>query len=307
VLLQDILVALRVLRKNPGFAAVAILSLGLGIGANSTIFSLADAMLLRPLPVVAPSDVMAVRNKTASGEGMTNVSFKDYIDYRDHLKSFSGLVAYTETMFGFAESVDALPQMKFGMYVSGNFFQAMGVEPALGRGFRGDEDLVDGRDAVTVLGYRTWREHFGSRPDVVGKRIRLNGVEFTIVGVAPERFTGMDQYIQPAIFVPLHMSPKLASTPDGNLIEKRSNRALTVKGRLAKGVSVAQAQSETNALAASLAKSFPESNKDTTALVRTELEFRIDRSPSDALMVVILSSLVMLVLGTQSVFPGFLP
>ena len=153
MLLRDMRYAIRVLLRTPGFTAIAILSLALGIGANTAMFSLADAMLLRPLPVAAPGNVVTISEATPDVPIGTlgRVSYPDYIDLRNKSKTVEGLTASAYTPVGLAEKPDALPQLKLALTVSGNLFQAMGVEPVLGRGFSPDEDRVPGRDAVVVL------------------------------------------------------------------------------------------------------------------------------------------------------------
>ena len=202
---QDVRYALRMMRKNPGFTLVAVISLALGIGVNSAMFSLADALLFRPLSVAHPGDVITLKSKTPS-DVPGALSYRDYVDVRDSSRSFAGLAAYQIQIFGFAASPRDVAQMRMGMLVSGNFFQAMGVEPALGRGFQLDEDRVPGRDAVVVLGHDFWKKQLGEDASIVGRKVRLDGLDFTVIGVAPERFTGMDQYIRPAVFVPLAMA-----------------------------------------------------------------------------------------------------
>jgi len=194
-MLHDLRYALRTLRKSPGFALVAIISLALGIGANSAMFSFADAILLRPLPVPHPSDLIVVQSQLR-GEAIgglfqySGLSYPDFKDLRDRNKSYTGLVASQYSQFGFAAQKGTLPQMKFGEMVSGDFFSVMDVPPELGRAFRPDEDTVPGRDAVVVLGYELWRMEFASDPNVIGKTVFLNNVPFTVIGVAPEPFTG---------------------------------------------------------------------------------------------------------------------
>src|SRR5271157_3842836 len=239
-MLKDLRYGFRMLRKNPLFTAIAVFSLAIGIGANSAIFSLADAILLRPLPVQHPSQVVQVL-MTSPADPREGVSYRDYVDFRDKNQSFDSLVANMNGSFGFSEKPDALPQVKFGLFVTGNFFQALGVQPDLGRGFRLDEDQAPGRDAVVVLSHDMWMRQFGSNPGAIGQRIRLNGKEFTIVGVAPERFTGVDQYWKPSLYVPLAMVPAIGQ-PD--FLEKRDARRLTVRGRLKPALSLAQAQSD---------------------------------------------------------------
>lgn len=296
-LLQDIRFACRVLFKNPAFTLVAVLSLGLGIGANSAIFSFADALLLRPLPVAHPSQVVTIESQTPKSS-FASISYPDYVDYRDRARSFDSMVAYQLNPFGFAENRDALPHVQWGALVSGNLFQAMGVQPALGRAFRADEDQAPGRDAVVILGHNFWKKQFGGDPSVIGRRVRLNSVEFTVVGVAPEHFTSLDQFFDLAMFVPLHMAPRLASDPKDNLLEKRDDRILQVKGRLKAGVAIAQAQAELQGIAKGLEQAYPATNRDQSVAVRTELQLRAEQSPPDTMlieMLLTLSGLVLLV------------
>jgi len=298
-LLQDIRFSFRMLLKQRTFTLVAVLSLAIGIGANSAMFSFADGLLLRPLPIREPSQVVTVQDRAAVGPfSGGNLSYRDYVDYRDQNKSFSGLIAYTMVPFGFSQRPDALPQVKYGLLVSGNVFQVMGVHPLLGRDFQADEDQAPGRDAVVILGYDFWRNQFNGDREVIGRTVRLNGVDFTVIGVAPEKFTGLDQYFRNALFVPIHMSPRLAGNPKHNILEGRDNRVLSVKGRLRPGVSIGQAQAEFAALAQGLAQTYPDTNHDRTITIRTELQARVDRSGPDAALVAMmlgLSALVLLV------------
>jgi putative ABC transport system permease protein len=294
---QDLRHGRRMLAKNPGFTLVAVLSLAIGIGANSAMFSLADALLLRPMPVLRPSEVVTVGStESLAGFSVLNASYRDYVDFRDQSKSFDGLVAFTHTTFGFATDANALPKMKLGALITGNLFRVMGVEPELGRAFLPEEDRVPGRDAVVVLDHDTWEKDFAADRSVLGRRVRLNGIEFTIVGVAPARFTGLDRWMQPAFYIPMMMWPRVTSKPQDKPLEARDLRALTMKGRLKPGVSVAQAQAELAAIANNLARAYPDTNRNRTASVRTELEARIQQSPPDATLVAMLSVLAMAVL-----------
>ncbi len=229
--------AARMLRKNPGFTVVAVCSLAIGIGATSAMFSFADALLLRPLPILEPGRVVSVSNTASAAFGANDaISYPDYVDFRNRNRSFEGLVASSYATFGFTTGQTTLPKMKFGLFVSGNFFQALGIEPSLGRGFRADEDQAEGRDPVIVLGHDFWVSQFGANPSVLGSKVRLNGTEVSIIGVAPESFTGIDQFLRPALFVPLAMSPRLGLQSslllgghEGSL-NHRDIRWLTVKG-----------------------------------------------------------------------------
>ncbi len=281
--MNDFRYALRSLLHKPGFALTAIVSMALGIGANATVFSFADGMLLRPLPVPDPGRVVTVRSRTPSGT-FGNLSFADFRDMRDRNRSFAGLAAYRLMPFGFANDPKQQPSMKAGLLVSGNFFDVLKVAPTLGRSFRPEEDKAAGRDAVVVLGHDLWKTEFGSAASVIGREIELNGIRFTVIGVAPESFTGMDQYFHPGLYVPAMMAPKLLSA-NADALTDRANRAFAVKGRLKPGVSIGAADGEMAAIAHSLAESFASTNVGYGAAVRSELQARQDVSPGDAAIV----------------------
>jgi len=252
-MLQTFRFACRMLRKNPGFTLVAVCSLAIGIGATSAMFSWADTLLLRPLPVLKPSEIVNVRSSSPS-DPLNNVSYRDYIDFRDRNSTLDGLIAYSLAPFGLSKKLETSPRLKYGLFVSGNFFRVLGVEPVLGRGFRADEDKVPGRDAVVVLSHDLWSSQFGADRSVIGRKLRLNGVEFTVVGVAPEHFTGVDQYFRPALFVPIAISPRIGQKDS---LEKRDVRWLNVKGRLKPGVTTTQAQADLASIASALERMYP--------------------------------------------------
>jgi len=286
--------ALRVLRRDPGFALVAIASLALGIGATSAMFSFADEMILRPLPVPHPDRVVAINTeKCARFSNNTTVSYPDYVDLRDRNRSFEGLAAASFWRFGFTPDANTLPHMKLGMFVSGNFFRSLGVQPAIGRGFRPDEDQAEGRDAVVVLGHDFWVSQFDSSPSVLGSKIRLDGIEFTVIGVAPERFTGIDTVFRPTLYVPFAMSPRMMPK---NLLHDRDNGWLFVKGRLKPGVTLDQARADVAALAPALLKQHKQADSDQRLKVQTEFELRVAQGPSMWPMTIMLNVLGIAVL-----------
>ncbi len=291
---SDFRFALRSLRRNPSFAAVAALSIALGIGANTAMFSMADAILLRPVPVPHPSRVLNLRSQLR-GHGPDSMSYPDYVDFRARMRAFSGLTAYRLSTFGFAADRQALPEMKAGLLVSGNFFDVLEVAPQLGRAFRRDEDAVPGRDAVTVISHDLWEQDFASAPNIAGGKILVDGIEFTIVGVAPESFTGIDQYFRPALYIPLMMAPRLSSN-DSNLLVSRDDRELNVKGRLRSGATSDQAAAEARVIASGLAQAYPATNREWSAAVRTEFQARVDQSIGDAMLVRMLLILAAVVL-----------
>lgn len=294
---QDLRHGRRMLAKNPGFTAVAVISLAIGIGANSAIFSLADALMLRPLPVLRPGEVVTAGTvETIAGFSPIVSSYRDYIDFRDQSKSFDGLAAFTDSTVGFATERGALPKMKLGMVVTGNLFRVMGVEPELGRSFRPEEDQVPGRDAVLVLGHSFWEKDFAADRSVLGRKVLIDGIEFTVIGIAPARFPGMSRYFESSFYIPIMMWPRLVNEPKAKPLDARDYRSLTVKGRLKAGVSLAQAQAEIAAIGKNLERAYPETNRNRAAVVHTELEARVLQSPPDAQLVAMLLTLALAVL-----------
>ena len=297
ILLHDLRYAFRMLRKDAAFTTVAVLSLALGTGANSAMFSLTNGMLLRPLAVLRPSEVLTIAPKP-SGDPFAGISYPDYIDFRDHTRSMRDLVAVTLFRFGFSRTPDELPRVKYGLVVSGNLFQAMGVTPMLGRGFRPEEDQVPGRDAVVVLGHDFWRDEFGSDPSVIGRTVRLNGLEFTIIGVAPESFTGMDEFFKATMFIPAMMGTRLAGDPHNNFIVNRDWRDFAVKGRLKPGIDISQAEAELVSIAKGLEQTYPETNAGQTVTLRTETQMHIQHMPQESgvmMLSMVMAGLVLLI------------
>jgi len=299
MLFRDVRYALRTMLRTPGFAAVAVLSLALGIGVNSAIFSFADALLLRPLPVPSPTRVVTISDMAPDmPTGSFSVSYRDYVDLRDKSRSFDGMVAFTYTLVGMAEQREALPQLRLALTVSGNFFQALGVEPALGRSFSPEEDRVPGRNAVAILSHLAWKERFSADPNIVGRKVQLNDVEFTIIGVAPEGFIGVEPLVHPDLFIPVMMLPQVAAFGDSNSnqLERRDSRIFTVKARLKSGTSLAQANAEMTAIARSLAQAYPDTNRNRSLIVRTEMQARVAQAPPNAALASMLLGISGLVL-----------
>ncbi len=304
-MLNDLRYALRTLRQNTGFALVAIGSLALGIGANAAIFSFAYFMLLRPLPVPKASEVMVVQSQFR-GESLAGlaqyspVSYPDFDDLRKRSHSFAGLTASEYFQFGFATDKKALPEMKFGALVSGNFFDVLGVRPDLGRGFRADEDKVAGRDAVVVLGHDLWTTAFAKRPDVLGESIFLNGLPFTVIGVAPESFHGPNAYTRADLYIPLAMEPVIQPAQAGeagqNALKMRGLRVMMVHGRLKPGAGVGQAAAEARVISQQLAQAYPKTNSTCTLVVATYARAQIEAIPVATVLVLVMSALAAVVL-----------
>ena len=294
MIFQEIRQATRLLLKNPGLTAIAGLSLAIGIGVNSALFSLTDGLLLRPLAVARPSEVVTLVSGTNAFTG-SGVSYTDYQDFRRNSRSFSGLAAFQFNTVGLAESANVQPQMRMGMLVSDNFFSAMGIEPILGRAFTSDEGKISGRDAIVVLSYDQWVNQFGRDPAILGRNIRLSGIDFKVIGVMPEGFTGMDLYVHPAFYAPLTMIQRLGASA-ANPLDDRGNRFLQVKGRLASGATREQAQAELMGIAKNLEKEYPATNRNHSVLVQTEMQSRFQQDPYDSALVTTLMALAGLVL-----------
>jgi macrolide transport system ATP-binding/permease protein len=272
-LFQDLRYAVRVLRKNPGFASAAILTLGLGIGANAAIFSFADATAFRPPDVPRPGELVRLFTSTKATP-YEELSYPDYLDYRSRNTTISGLVAYENAVISLARTRDESPHLLGAWAVSGNFFTVLEVEPTLGRGFRDEDVRVAGASPVVVLGHRLWERLFQSDPAAIGAHVTLSGHDFTIVGVAPAGFGGTELYFHPDLYVPLTMIHELSSGVAADAIDNRSSRWLTVVGRLRPGTRLQRATAEAASIAAQLAQSFPDTSRDRAAIVLPELTAR---------------------------------
>ncbi len=295
-LVQDINYSLRTLLKSPGFTIIAVLSLALGIGANSAIFSLADALLLRPLPVHDPSAVVAISTDPANESSVLGaVSYPDYRDFRDKSHSFDGIVASNLWRVSMAKSANDNAHMRGALMVSGNFFQVLGVEPTLGRGFLPEEDAVAGRNAVAVLAYDFWRTEFGADASIVGRTVRINGIDFTIVGIAPQKFIGVDQYVRPHLYIPAAMMQRLSASEEDPLQDRKSHN-FDVLGRLKPDVTRQAAQAELATIWKGLEPLHSIADQQRVVRVRTELQARVVQDPPDAYLITLLLALVAVVL-----------
>ena len=255
-LLQDLRYALRMLRNNPGFAAVAILTLALGIGANTAIFSVIDSVLLRPLPYQDPAGlVMVWENNSQHPNPHNTVSPPDFLDWRSRNSAFAEMAAIFDQHANLTGN--GLPQEVVLQDVSANFFSVLGVNPILGPGFTSENGRA-GHDKVVIISYGFWKERFGSDTEIIGKTLVLNGHPLAVVGVAPQNFTW---FIKDGSFTgakPEMWSPFVFPASFSN--RKDIGRFLSVVARLKPGVTAAQAQSQMNAIAARIAEEYPDFN-----------------------------------------------
>jgi macrolide transport system ATP-binding/permease protein len=252
--------ALRGLRNNPTFTAVAIASLALGIGLNTAIFNLVSAVLLQPLPVRDPARLMSVFTLDRIYPGLLYCSYPNYKDYRDRNTVFSGLALYTPiqaTLTGEGELGDVQ-----GQIVSGNYFDVLGVKAAAGRTFLPEEDRVPGAQAVAVISYGFWVRRFAASRSAIGASIGLNNRRYTIVGVAPKDFHGANALVTSDLWVPVAMYAQLYSMADW--IDHRKALLFPVIGRLKDGVSRRQAEDNMQTLTAQLAREYPADNQGRT-------------------------------------------
>jgi predicted permease len=261
-ILEDVRFGLRGLAKNRGFALVAVLSLALGIGANTTIFTLLNAVFLRPLPVRDPSTLAAVFTTDQRNPGLLPCSYPNYRDYRDHNTVFSSLLLYSAVTANLTGRGD--PQLLMAQLVSGNYFESLGVSPVVGRGFRPEEDASPGASPVTVISHALWMRLFAGSRDVTQRTIEINGRTYGIVGVAPDGFVGLNQLNAADVFVPLSMYPQLYGVP--GQVNQRSSLMFASVGRLKPGVTAAQAGAAMRSLAAEFERQYPENRGRSLAL-----------------------------------------
>jgi predicted permease len=275
-LTRDIRYALRGLRRAPGFTAVAVATLAVGIGVNATIFSVVSSVLFRPLPVERPAELVNVYGRAVTASGHDAISYPNYEDYRAQSTTLSGLAAHTNFFANL--SIEGSSELVVGEIVSDNFFEVLGVRPVLGRSFAPDEFAGPGAGPVAVLSHAFWQTRFGGAPDVVGRAFRMNGVVYTVVGVAPKRFGGMFPAITVQMWVPLSMVENVEpigshrNTGGGgeSLLESRGRHFLWLKGRVRPGAEFGQVRAELDAIAARLAAEHPEANeRERVAVVRT--------------------------------------
>jgi len=249
---QDLRHAVRLLRKNPAFTFIAILTIALGIGANTTVFSVVNAILLRPLPGLAEPSRLVSLSRIQDGNLFDNFAYPDFLDYRDRAHSFAGLAAHCTAPL----SMTTVPTSRvYGDLVTENYFDVLGTRAAAGR------LLASGDGEVAVVSYGMWGQKFGRRPEILGSRIVLNGAPFTIVGVAEPGFRGtaVDESID--VWVPLSTQPVTLSRLSKGILAERAAGWIEIFGRLKSGVTVRQAGVELITIAAQLAAAYPETNR----------------------------------------------
>jgi predicted permease len=247
-LLKDVRYALRWMRRSPGFSAVAILSLGLGVGVNTAMFSLVDSLLFRPLPVTAPDTLVDVFTTGGDGDEYATTSYPDFLDLKTHNTVFTDMLGYSPMMAPLSLGADR-SRISLGQVVTSNHFALLGVQPLLGRMLVPSDDDPASPRAV-VIAHRMWQREFGADPAIVGKTLTLRGQPYSIVGVAPASFTGVVPLLAPELWLPIQhveevepagINDSVPSPIGRTRIERRGFRWLFVKGRLKPGVTAEQA------------------------------------------------------------------
>ena len=253
---QDLRGGVRMLVQQRAFTVVAVLTLGLGIGANTAVFSVANTLLFRPLPVREPDRLVSVFAAHVGGQAYDIVSFPDYRDLRERSTAFSGLAA--QCFWAVSLRQQGAAKVVMAQTVSWNYFDVLGVRPALGRTFRPEEDEAEGAHPVVILSHRAWERRHGSGAEVLGQTVFINDRPFTVVGVAPEGFTGLSTIMVPDVWVPTMMVNQVF--PYHVNLDGRSDPWLTLVGRLKPNVTLAQARDELKRLASALAREHPDDN-----------------------------------------------
>ncbi|MFZ3216073.1 MAG: ABC transporter permease [Candidatus Acidiferrales bacterium] len=282
-LLQDIRYGARMLLKNPVFMIVAVITLALGIGANTAIFSMVDAFLLRPLPVKDPAQITVIAFQQEHGNMQRQFSIADYRDIRNQTTGvFSDVFAYQFGLDGM--SVDGKADRIMTNYVSGNYFDALGIKPALGRFILPSEGETPGADPVLVLSYSYWQTRFGGDPGIVGRKVSIDGQPITIVGVAPKDFVGVYPLLSVQGYLPLGIATFAGNPSD--FMTNRQIRNDPIVARLRPGVSLQQAQAALAVVSQRLAQEYPETHKDLSIKAFPELRARPNPDPNNTIFVV---------------------
>ncbi len=285
---RDLRYTFRMFARNPGFTAIVLITLALGIAANTSVFSVVSAILLRPLPGIQDPGALVSLYRIQNGETFNDMGYPDYRDYRDRNQSFTGIAAHSAV----ALSVNSgSPERLIGDLVTGNYFSVLGVRPAAGR------LLVEEDDDAVVIGYGLWQRKFGGSPGAVGARIQLNGYPFTIVGVAEEGFRGTVSSLPFDLWAPLRTQPRTSATLSNGILENRSAGWLLLFGRLKPGINFRQADAEIRTIAKQLAHAYPLTNgKRTAAIARGVGMYPDDRAEVSGLLALLSGAVALLLL-----------
>jgi macrolide transport system ATP-binding/permease protein len=261
---QDVRYALRTLRKSPGFAVIAITIMALGIGANTAIFSIVNAVLFRQLPYENPSELVRIFTSDSDGRTPGAVSYPDFVDYRARSDLFSGAVAFENVLLSLTGEDGSEAVM--GEFLCSEYFSVLGLEPAVGRSFVPIEDEPGASEPVVMMAYDTWQRRHGGDPSIIGGTIRLNGRAVTVVGIGPKGYNGSIVGITSEYWLPWGSAVQVESDESRQIVD-RSGRSLMMSARLRPGVTLEQAEAALNVLARRLGEEYPETNSNRTVSV----------------------------------------
>ena len=279
--MHDLKFAIRWLTRSPGFSAVAILSLGLGIGVNTALFAVVDALLLRPLPVREPSRLVDIYTSGADGDTYSTSSLPDILDYTAQTSVFDGIAAYSPMFAGVNHGDRA--RLVLGEVVTGNYFTTLGVTATRGRTLLPADD-EEGAPRAIVLSNRYWQREFGGQEAAIGQSLRIRGQQFTIVGILDDRFSGMVPMLAPEIWIatryateiePVGINESVPSPTGSSILDRRGQRWLFAKGRLAPGASVETARANVDVVAARLRDTYAPTNTGRRMTVRAAADTRL--------------------------------
>jgi predicted permease len=275
--MSDVRYAVRALAGSPGFTCGAVVALALGIGANTAMFSLVDAVLFRPLPVQRPSELVRIFSSNEDHRDLSNQSYPVFTDYRDGSDAFAGLAAYADAEPAHLSTGTGKPERVVSALVTGSYFPLLRIRPELGRLLGEDDDRQRGGHPVVVLSHATWRRRFGADPSVVGKSVRVNGHPFTVVGVTPAGFWGVGLTSLPELWIPLAMAAQVSpALAQNDAVWGRRLSWLDIVGRLKPDVTVAQAQAHLDVIAARRASGQPPGERDRWAAVVSATQAALD-------------------------------
>jgi predicted permease len=273
----DLRYALRTLRKSPAFTLTAILSLALGIGANTTIFTVVNGIFMNPLPIENASELISVHALDATpgarSSNLLPMSYLNLKDFRDKNQVFRDLAGFSSPMaFGLSRGSAAVPERAFGEFVTGNYFEVLGIRPVLGRFFLPEEDSTPGTHPVVVVGNGIWQLRFGGALNLVGQTLRINNLVFTVIGIAPPGFKGVNAVFGPDLWIPTMMADQVFPSESRSMLRDRSNLVFRVAGRLKPGISRVKAEANMKTVASALEREYPESNQGRGVALRPIVE-----------------------------------
>ncbi|MBO0727040.1 MAG: ABC transporter permease [Blastocatellia bacterium] len=258
---QDIRFGARMMVKAPGFTLIAVMSIALGIALNAAVFTFVNGMLFKPMPVRDPERLVALYTTEPNSIYPGGFSYPDYVDYRDHNQVFSDLFIHFTTQGLSLKGREGAAEMVCGELVTGNYFTGLRLDASLGRLFTPEDDKRPGGHPVAVLSYAFWRRHFASDPNIVGRIVKLNGYDFTVIGVAKKGFSGTRRFGWiPDVYLPLMMYAQAIPGTDESFLSNRGDRRFDVNGRLRDGVTIEQARAAMNLFAKQLANDYPRTN-----------------------------------------------